>query len=285
MIGCGSDRAVFHHKGVIIFAATEPCGPEADALHSGDAEDDGGNTALHAVKQRSAQSHGQTQHSTFHDAANGVTLRLGGGDLCPHGLPYGVIYHREWLVCRGNGQRSDIFHRADGGDAADDFNALLFQQLQADATGDAQGGCQPPGKRAAPGEICVTAVLHSGGIVRVAGAGHHGKAVIVPGAGVGVADDGGKRRAAGDVPHQTGKKFRLVRLLPRGGPIVAARGTAVQKRLKGRHVDGLPGRQTLQNHADGRGMGLAEDGQMQKFSVPAHRPPPFNASKSSQKWG
>ena len=166
-----------------------------------------------------------------------------------------------------------------------DFNALLFQQLQADATGDAQGGCQPPGKRAAPGEICVTAVLHSGGIVRVAGAGHHGKAVIVPGAGVGVADDGGKRRAAGDVPHQTGKKFRLVRLLPRGGPIVAAGGTAVQKRLKSLHVDGLSGGQTLQGHADGRGMGLAEDGQMQKFSVPAHRPPPFNASKSSQKWG
>ena len=85
MIGCGSDRAVFHHKGVIIFAATEPRGPEADAeldaLHSGDAEDDGGNTALHAVKQRSAQSHGQTQHSTFHNAANGVILRLGGGDL------------------------------------------------------------------------------------------------------------------------------------------------------------------------------------------------------------
>ena len=70
--------------------------------------------------------------------------------------------------------------------------------------------------------------------------------------------------------------------LPAGETIDMA---ALQTCLKGRHVDGLPGRQTLQNHADGRGMGLAEDGQMQKFSVPAHRPPPFNASKSSQKWG
>ena len=53
---------------------------------------------LHAVKQRSAQSHGQTQHSTFHDAANGVTLRLGGGDPARMVSPTASSHHREWLV-------------------------------------------------------------------------------------------------------------------------------------------------------------------------------------------
>ena len=48
--------AVFHGEGVVIFAAPEPGGAKADAeldaLDGGDAEDDGGDAALHAVKQR-----------------------------------------------------------------------------------------------------------------------------------------------------------------------------------------------------------------------------------------
>ena len=105
-------------------------------------------------------------------------------------------------------------------------------------------------------------VFHIGGIVRMARPGHRGKGGVVLGAGVPIADDGGQRHAAGGISPQPGEKFRGVRLLAGGGIGVAARGTALQKALQGLKIDLFPGGDTLQGHADGGGMGLAEDGQV-----------------------
>ena len=131
----------------------------------------------------------------------------------------------------------------------------------------------------------MAAVFHRRGEVGMAGTGDHGKPRVVPGADVGVADDGGQGRTAGDVPHEAGEKFRYIRLFSGGGPLVLTRCTAVQKALKGLHVDGLSGRQALQRHADGRRVGLAENRQVQVLTVLAHRAPPFRAEKSFQKSG
>ena len=131
----------------------------------------------------------------------------------------------------------------------------------------------------------MSAVFHLSGVVGVAGAGDHRKIGVVPGAGVGVAYDGGKGCAAGDIFHQPGEKFRRVGLLARGGPGVLPRCAAFQEGLQGLHVDGFSGRQSFQRHANGRCVGLTEDGQAQVFSVLAHKAPPFKASRSSQNRG
>ena len=84
---------------------------------------------------------------------------------------------------------------------------------------------------------------------------------------------------------EAGEEFRYIRLFSWGGPLVLTRCAAVQKALKGLHVDGLSGRQALQRHADGRRVGLAENRQVQVLTVLAHRAPPFRAEKSFQKSG
>ena len=232
-------RCSLEMEGVGLNAAPQPCSFKADAefnaLDGGDPEYNGGNAALHTVKQRAAQTCGQTQHGTFHHAAYGVTLRLGGGNSRLHGRPCGVVCRREGLARRGDGQGGGILHRSDGGDAADNGNAPLFQQLKADAPGNAQGGCQPPGKSAAAGVILMSAVFHLSGVVGVAGAGDHRKIGVVPGAGVGVADDGGKGRAAGDIFHQPGETFRrvgLIRLLLSKRPDPPRTGDRIWKRTR-----------------------------------------------------
>ena len=115
---------------------------------------------------------------------------------------------------------------------------------------------------AAAGVVLKTEVFHIGGVVRVARPGHRGKGGIVLGPGVPIADDGRQGYAAGAVPPQPGEKFRGVRLLAGGGIGVAARGPALQKALQGLKINLLPGGDTLQGHADGGGMGLAENGQV-----------------------
>ncbi len=63
----------------------------------------------------------------------------------------------------------------------------FFSNCRHDATGDAQGGCQPPGKRAAPAKICRDRRTSLRRIVRVARGGAPRKGRHSPGAGVGVA--------------------------------------------------------------------------------------------------
>ena len=96
------DLDVYKRQGVVILTAPQPCSFKADAefnaLDGGNPEYNGGNAALHTVKQRAAQTCGQTQHGTFHHAAYGVTLRLGGGNSRRHGRPCVVGCRRDCLL-------------------------------------------------------------------------------------------------------------------------------------------------------------------------------------------
>ncbi len=105
------------------------------------------------------------------------------------------------------------------------------------------------------------------------------QAGIIIGPGVGIAEDGGNGRAAGAPSIQTGKKLRLVGLLPGRGKLALPRGPAAEKALQRLQIDHKAGGEALQRHADGRRVGLAEDGQPQIFAVgAAHRLAPFRAA-------
>lgn len=147
------------------------------------------------------------------------------------------------------------------------------------------GAVSRPEKAPPAGKVRVAAVFHRRGEVGMAGTGDHGKPRVAPRSGCGVADVAVRGVPPGDVPHEAGEKFRYIRLFSGGGPLVLTRCAAVQKALKGLHIDGLSGRQALQRHADGRRVGLAENRQVQVLTVLAHRAPPFRAEKSFQKSG
>ena len=121
---------------------------------------------------------------------------------------------------------------------------------------------------------------------RVAGAGRIGERGVVARAGVGVADDRGERRAAGDVPDEAGEELGPVGLSPRGGVGVSPGGAALQKALQRFKIDRLARGDSLEHHADRGGVGLAENREAQVFAVAAaHTRPPFRLSRSFQKRG
>ncbi len=68
---------------------------------------------------------------------------------------------------------------------------------------DAEGRCQPAGKMSAAADVLVAAVFDVGRIVRMTRPWDISDIIVVATAGVGVADDGGKRRAAGHITHQS----------------------------------------------------------------------------------
>ena len=151
----------------------------------------------------------------------------------------------------------------------------LGEDLQRNSPGDAQRRGEPPGEVAAAGHVLVAAKLHFSGVVGVAGTGTVAEIVVVLRAGVGVADDGREGCAAGAATHQSREKFHLVGLLAAGGRQAPARGAALEKRLELRLIHFDSGGQSLHGHPDGRGVGLAEDGQAKAFAVgTAHKLPP-----------
>ena len=83
---------------------------------------------------------------------------------------------------------------------------------------------------------------------------------------IGIFNDGGQWGAAGDAVHQAAQKPGLVRLLPGGGGGIPTRGPALEKAVQLLQVHPLPGGQAVHRHADGRGVGLAENGHMQIFT-------------------
>ena len=151
----------------------------------------------------------------------------------------------------------------------------LGEDLQRNSPGDAQRRGEPPGEVAAAGHVLVAAKLHFSGVVGVAGTGTVAEIVVVLRAGVGVADDGREGRAAGAATHQSREKFHLVGLFAAGVDEAASRGAALQKGLELCLVHRNAGGQSLHGHPDGRGVGLAEDGQAKAFAVgTAHKLPP-----------
>ena len=129
-----------------------------------------------------------------------------------------------------------------------------------------RGAVSRPEKCPPPGVVLGAEVLHLGGVVGVAGPGRAAQGGVVPGAGVGVADDGREGRAAGAAVLQGRRGTRA-----HPPPFVAVDQAfcpgrpAAQKALKGVQVHRFSGGDALDGHADGRGMGLAEDGQIAGF--------------------
>ena len=290
VVGAGFHRIAVHIIGVVVGAAGEPGRREAqaelDAPDGRNAEDHLGNAVFHAAEHGVAPARRDAHGRALDDAAQGIQVRLGRQNGRFHLVPGLVPEHREGLSEQGlqlgrvhPGQiKPAVVHAADGLDMGRDGDAQLLQQLEGDAPGDAQGGRQPSGEVTAAGHILVAAVLHLGRVVGVARAGAVPEIGIVAGPGVGVADDGRHGRAAGPALHQARDELRRVGLLPGGGDPALARSPAVEKLLKPVQIHGDPGGESLHGHADGRGVGLAENRQAKPFAVgAAHRSFPPSA--------
>ena len=84
---------------------------------------------------------------------------------------------------------------------------------------------------------------------------------IVTGAGIRVMDHSGYGCAAGVTIQNTRQKLRTIRLLSGCGPVILSRRTAIQKGLQFVKINRKSRWDAIQRHADGRSMGLTENGQ------------------------
>ena len=248
---------------------------EFQAPDGGNAEDDLGDAVFQSAEHGVAPAGGQAHGGALDDAAHGVQLPLGPEDGGLH-FPGGAVpEHREGLLQQGaelggiHGHRVEpaVLHVFKGLDVGRHGDSLGLQQLQADPAGDAQGSRQPAGEVAAAGHVLEPAVADLGREVGMAGPGAVPQVVVVSGAGVGVADEGRQGRAAGDVSHQSGDELRQVGLLPGRGRGGVPRRPAGKERPQPVHIDSKPGGNPLDGHADGRGMGLAENGEAKPLAV------------------
>ena len=270
MVGAGFHLAAVHVKSVVVLAAPQGGGGKARAevhpFHRGDGKDQPGDAVLHAVQHRVPQAGGQAQDGALDDAPQGVQLSLGHLDGPLHGQARLVVQNGEGFAPRGQQILLGQVHRVigpvgdgpHGGDVGPHIDPLPGQDLLADPPGDTQGGGEPAGEVAAPRHVLKAPVLHLGGVVGVAGAGHVPQVFVVLGPGVGVADDRGQGGAAGASFVQARQEFRPVGLLPGGGPGPGPRSPAVEEGLQLLQVHFFPGGQAVHRHPDGRGVGLAE---------------------------
>ena len=124
-----------------------------------------------------------------------------------------------------------VSHSRNGGDSGRNTDAPFRQPLFAQAAGNAQWGCQPPGEMTAACRILKAAIFDLRGVVGVSRTGAVFQVGVVAGTGIGVVDDGGNRRAAGKAIQDACQKLRPVSFLPGGGPVILSRCAAVQKGL------------------------------------------------------
>ena len=123
--------------------------------------------------------------------------------------------------------KRQVFLISNGLNMGGNGDPLLGQQLQADASHDAQGRCETAGQVPSAGGVLGSVVLDLGGVVPVAGPGTIPETGVVLRPDVPIGNDSGERGAAGDIPHETREKFRPVLLPPRRGGGASARGTPV----------------------------------------------------------
>ena len=112
-------------------------------------------------------------------------------------IPDGINLRIQWI------QIKVILFTTDGSNSGSNSDAHFLQPLLAQATGDAQRSCQPPGEMTATGSILKAAVLHLGGIVGMAGTGTILQIVVISGTGVFISDDGGNGCTAGKAIHHS----------------------------------------------------------------------------------
>ena len=151
-----------------------------------------------------------------------------------HLLPCLRVQHREGSGFQAVKEFSFLTRRAewfilDSGDALDvgvHPDAPAGQNLEGNASGNAQGSRKPPGEVAASRRVLPAPIPHLGGVVGVSGPGHVLQIVVILGAGVGVLNHRRQRGSAGHSVHQAAQDFRQVRLLPGGGHVAVSRGPA-----------------------------------------------------------
>ena len=146
-----------------------------------------------------------------------------------------------------------------GGNVGADVDTLSFQPLFAQPPGNAQRGRQTTGKVAAACRILVATVFDLGCIIGMTGSGTILQVVIVPGAGVGIADDGSNGGATGEPIHNSRKDLRCVRLLPRRRVGIAAGCPAAKESGQGIHIHGKSSGNAVETGPDSCPVGLTED--------------------------
>ena len=110
-------------------------------------------------------------------------------------------------------------------------------------------------------------VLDLGGVVCVARPGGVQKIAVILGAGIVIVNHGTDGCAAGVTVYNAAEKLRGICFLPGGRVVVLSRGSPVEKGLQLFQVRRKTGGNPVQTHADGRGVGLPENGQLQMFTV------------------
>ena len=146
-----------------------------------------------------------------------------------------------------------------------DAHAPAREDLQGDAARDRHGGGEAPGEVPAAADVLMPLPAHLRGQVSVRGAREVGDRAVVLRALVGVADDRGEGRAAGDAVHEPAEDLRGVGLPALRGeaPPRSAPGHEGRERLE---VDRLARREALDRAADRVGVGLSEDGRAEIFA-------------------
>ena len=142
-----------------------------------------------------------------------------------------------------------------------DLDAHFLQPLLAQAACNTQGSGEPTGEMSAACRILEAAVFDLGGVVRMTGPGTVLEIFIVTGTGVLIVNHCGNGGTAGIAVQDACQKFRPVLLLPGCGPVVLTRCPAVEESLQFFQIYGKSRRDAVQGHADGRAVGLTENGE------------------------
>ena len=141
-----------------------------------------------------------------------------------------------------------------------DANTSTSENLQGNAAGSTQASRETPGKVAATRHVLLPVPARLGREVGVARSGVARDLGIVRRARVGVLDDHGKRRATRATLGVEAAQHRgRVGLLARGRPGVLAGSASRHERRELFEVDGLTGRQAVEDDADGSRMRLAKN--------------------------
>ena len=286
VVGGGYHPAVLYGHRIVGHAAPQPGHAEAraelHALHGGNAEQQVGQLAFHAVEEGLARARRQAGDRRFQHAAHAVALTGGGPDGLLHLFAGGLAQHRQ----AGAGvQRSQlcvqllflqskglVLHARDARRVGGHPDALCQQDALAQRTRRAQRRGNAAGKMPAAPEVLKAAVFHMGGVVRMARAAQAQGLCVITRAGVGVFDHHGNGGAGGAAIVHAAQKTHLVRLDAAGGKAALFRPPLFHlggdEFLIHRNARG----QTVQHRADGRAVALAEDGQRNGAAVCVFHP-------------
>ena len=211
VVGRGNDPAVLHGHRVVGLPAPQPGHGKACAelhtLHRGNAEEQVGQLAFHAVEEGFTRARGQAGDRRFQHTAHAVALGGGSPDGLLHGFARGLAQHRQtgagvqglqlgvqllFLQSKGLILHTRDAHRVGGHpDALGQQHALAQRTRCAQCCGDAAG------KMPAAPEVLKAAVFHMGGIIRMARAAQAQGLGVITRAGVGVLDHHGDGGAGG----------------------------------------------------------------------------------------